>query len=38
VALGGYERVFGLLAAALVVAGLGVVATPAGHGEGDEMR
>jgi hypothetical protein len=27
VTLGGYERVFGLLAAALVVAGLGVMAT-----------
>ena len=38
VALGGYERVFGLLAAALMVAGLGVVATRGEHSERDEMR
>ena len=38
VALGGWERVFGLLTVALVVAGLGVVATRAGRGEGDEME
>ena len=38
VALGGYEPVFALLAASLVIAGLGVVAIGAGPGEGDEMR
>jgi MFS family permease len=33
VALGGYERVFWLLAASLVVAGLGVMTMRAGHGD-----
>ena len=33
VALGGYERVFWLLAASLVAAGLGVMAMPAGHSD-----
>ena len=38
VALGGYARVFWLLAAALVVAGLGVMTSRAGPGAGAEMR
>jgi MFS family permease len=38
VALGGYARVFWFLAAALVVAGLGVMTTRAGRGERAEMR
>ena len=38
VALGGYPRVFWLLAAALVVAGLGVMTSRAGPGAGAEMR
>jgi len=33
VALGGYERVFWLLAASLVAAGFGVMAMPAGHSD-----
>src|SRR5205809_938585 len=37
VALGGYERVFWLLATSLVVAGLGVIVTRPG-GDGSEMR
>jgi len=38
VALGGYARVFWLMAAALVVAGLGVMTSRAGPGAGAEMR
>jgi len=38
VALGGYARVFWLMAAALVVAGLGVMISRAGPGAGAEMR
>ena len=38
VALGGYARAFWLMAAALVVAGLGVMTSRAGPGAGAEMR